>query len=634
MQKLKSIIIYIFKKIKLIIATIISFLIFIFINDHKKESQGMNKKKTIQPSPKPQEPKETTETVYHDNSVLNLNPKKSPFTLKDLLLEILNIKERDLTEIHKELLLNLDKKVPKETFNEDYKKALDIVEDEIIKLIIEEPIYLPIIHQDCSDSFLKKIEDQNLKTQNISTPTLETQHTISKEPILNQSPITKSSEKNLREQPKPNTIPEAIPDTLNITPPLISLTPIKDQLKPNTPPELSKSETFTPQPLNIPSTSIPEQTINPQPLNSPPKIYATEDLEPIPPELINHLLEETIPPLNLEATITQDNIPQDKTTKKEEQPNNNQNQPKEETPQENIEIKKELDQPQINYASYTTLIASIEKVLQTERQKENLEDKNYASLELEINILLAKINNLKSKNLPKEQELLLSNLEQKAKTLETTIQKSKEQDIIKEETLLNETITLDQINSLELEINKLYQEFTKTLNNNLLTKIEDLRALDQRKAKTIEKKLLIDSLKKTSKLPFILKLPFIKNRYFSYLSYNLFVNNNFKLYNSIINTTTVNYTPSNIDHIKKGYKALNSSIHLVNENLEYLNYLEQVTLKKHPELLYDPEFQAYLNQTRTNLLNNQEKLLAKKQLVRKYNLNNKHKVLKRIKTNY
>ena len=90
--------------------------------------------------------------------------------------------------------------------------------------------------------------------------------------------------------------------------------------------------------------------------------------------------------------------------------------------------------------------------------------------------------------------------------------------------------------------------------------------------------MIKQKLKKASKtleISSLLALPFVRNKYFFYFTIGLFVNNHFNFLNSILKRKTITNNNIDLDKVKRGKEALEESINLNYDNINYLNYLEQ-----------------------------------------------------------
>ena len=276
-------------------------------------------------------------------------------------------------------------------------------------------------------------------------------------------------------------------------------------------------------------------------------------------------------------------------------------------------------------------LRKITEIKQSELKKENLEDKNYDDLIAKIDILLKKIKDQEKKSLKTEDLKKLKEKEQTLLNIKSDLENNLASDLEKEEKQLQENITKEELTGLELELKKLQLEHQMDLNNHLLNKAEDLENLSKENLNKIEKELIKIKLKKACKyleLPSLLILPFIRNRYFALFTAGLFLNNHLNFLNNILHHHTYTYLPEDLLEIQKGENALEKALELTKENRSYLEYLEINILKKYPELSLDQEYLIYINELKFSLIKNEEKMLKKKKMIKKYNLKYQVKIRK------
>ena len=296
--------------------------------------------------------------------------------------------------------------------------------------------------------------------------------------------------------------------------------------------------------------------------------------------------------------------------------------------------------PQINNVLLTQIDKTIENS-KKEIQKEEFEDRNYEEVENKINELLYNLEIYKIQNekrlTPKQKEIL-KNEERKLQNAKNNITNQKKLDIEQEQKQLNEIITYEELHNLQLELQKLHIENQLDINETLLNKIEDIEKLNATQIEIIEKKLIKKKLKRASQameIPSLLALPFVRNKYFFYFTIGLFVNNHFNFLHHIFRRKTKHYTTIDLSALRNGQDALNNALNLTAENIMYLEYLEQETLQKYPDLALDDEYLKYINKLKNSLNKNYQKLQKKHTVLSKYYKKaNKHiKVLKRDEKN-
>ncbi len=302
-------------------------------------------------------------------------------------------------------------------------------------------------------------------------------------------------------------------------------------------------------------------------------------------------------------------------------------------PNELIESKSENknDMEQYDYYKIDLLISNAIILYDEEVKKQEFEDKNYDLIQKQLDYLLNEINKLKLKNLNPIQKEKLVIQENKVLALRNNLLVQKQKDISLEQNLLDASILIDDLNSLEEHLQKLHIEDKLDLQEYMLKSLEELDNLTIDKAKKIEKELLKIKLKKalhSLEIPTLLSLPFIRNKYFMFFSGGLLVNRHLKFFDAILKRKSVDFEPEDISQIKSGSVALESSLFMFQQNIQYLNYLESEAFKKYPELKYDVDYLINLNSLKSKLLKQQERLLKKEKMIKKHNLKLKKKIRK------
>lgn len=304
-----------------------------------------------------------------------------------------------------------------------------------------------------------------------------------------------------------------------------------------------------------------------------------------------------------------------------------------ESPKENLELEKtkEIKYITINSIIIDTQIKELKEEKRKEQNKPEFENKNYDAILLKIDLLLKELETLQSKPLKNSDQEKVKKQIQELKQTKKEIEIRRESELTHEEDLLQETITEQELSTLEQELKKLHLEHLIDLNEKLLTKVEDLDNLSKEQAIKIEKELIKLKIKKACKsleLPFLISLPFIRNRYFFGFTAALFINNHLNFLNSILKRRSILYEDPKLAYIKKGSDALEEAIKLTNNNLSYLVTLEEDILSKYPELSLDEEYLIYINKLKYSLMINQEKMLKKRKMIEKYNLKYQVKIRK------
>lgn len=304
--------------------------------------------------------------------------------------------------------------------------------------------------------------------------------------------------------------------------------------------------------------------------------------------------------------------------------------------EEKEEPKKE-EQQQKDTKDFSYLNERINVILnysKVETQKEELEDKNYEELEEQLNSLLEAIANEKKKTTNQANILKLNKLELETEKLKTNLQYQKNTDINREKDVLESSIHTSELYGLQTELKNIYLDNKKSLKEVSLENLEDLNSLDFGEANEIQKKLLLNELKKAAKVTkktHLLNLPFIRNRYFRLFASGMLVKNHLKMYENILKRKNAYYRESNFNNMVNENVALNGALSLNVRNLNRLNYLEEMTKERFPDLAYNQDYILYVNNLKNNLLSQEEKILRKKKMIKKYNLDSKVLIRKRKK---
>lgn len=150
--------------------------------------------------------------------------------------------------------------------------------------------------------------------------------------------------------------------------------------------------------------------------------------------------------------------------------------------------------------------------------------------------------------------------------------------------------------------------------------------------KTIEKNLMKERLKKASRIvefPFLVGLPFIRNKFFLSFGLGVIVSKHLNFIQSLLSHQFKEYQPINLEEIKTGKEALEYAIFKNEENINQLLYLEQEILQKYPELVEDEEFIKQINRLKLNLYKKDKKLRKKEEKLGMLYLKGQKRVLKR-----
>ncbi len=300
--------------------------------------------------------------------------------------------------------------------------------------------------------------------------------------------------------------------------------------------------------------------------------------------------------------------------------------PKKEEPKKEEEKKEEKKEPEKapDFALTDKIASTIENSKVEMKSDKEFEDKSYDQYESQINELLYDIELYKikyDKTLSKEQKKKLKEEERKLRTAKSNIQFQKSIDIEKERKALEEEISSEEIQGLQLELQKKHLENKKDLNDELIDKVEDLEFLADDKVHYLEKKLIKKKLRKAlivTQMSSILALPFIRNKYFFYFTAGLIARTELMFLGDLFKRKTSEYEPVELTALKNGRDALNGALDITRDNIIYLDSLEKTTLAKYPELSSDSEYIQYIISLRNTLAKNQNKLARKRDAIDKF----------------
>lgn len=410
----------------------------------------------------------------------------------------------------------------------------------------------------------------------------------------------------------------------------------------NTPTLTEKQPTITSTPNFTKPSKIINESINQKPTsphneakietNFPIELETViknqNDNKPDETSLIPNFIEPEIPPTSKETKdFLQEQTPINLKEGQKQIPSPEIN-PKEakQTQENNILENTEEKFEFINFNIIDTEYDNIKTLSDNEIAKVGLENKNYEMLTAKINYLLNIIEKQEKKKLDSQNKEKLQHTKAKLITLKNKIQNAEIIDIEYEQTMLNQEIENNDLLKLELELQKLYLENQIDLNEYNLKNVEDLLNMNKGKASIIEKKLLKKKLKRASSaLAFtsLLSLPFLKNKYFFYFTSGLFISTHLNFCNNILKNQNIEYTKEDLTQIKKGQDSLEEALNQTSNNISLLNELEANALLKYPELSADFEYLQYLNNLKTQLEQQEIKMIRKKQMISKYNLQTK-----------
>ena len=595
---------WLFKWIKYIIIILICVIYSLFYQEKSKKLE--RKKENLKHEIKKNEQRIQDSTIFNENNPL-IKDSIFKITEEQIKEEIKNYycekKERKVYELTKEEEKEIEKlteiilPIIVTEINKEQILNQDKLKDKITKLGKE---YLPQIVKETT--IIKTITPKETKRQKEDLPIKKTNEHNQKE--IDIVLTSRKKEENITNNKKEE------PDF------------IKDNPLP--------SPLFNKNKENL-SEATPKINLQPNFIISPniPKIEENliTNIPPSPQINIEHP-----PKTDLDIKIVTGNqnelSPPEEQTEKNIDTKNSQ-----ESPKENLELEKtkEIKYITINSIIIDTQIKELKEEKRKEQNKPEFEDKNYDAILLKIDLLLKELKTLQTKPLKNSDQEKVKKQIQELKQTKKEIEIRRESELTREEDLLQETITEQELSTLEQELKKLHLEHLTDLNEKLLTKVEDLDNLSKKQTIKIEKELIKLKIKKTCKsleLPFLISLPFIRNRYFFGFTAALFINNHLNFLNSILKRRSILYEDPKLAYIKKGSDALEEAIKLTNNNLSYLVTLEEDILSKYPELSLDEEYLIYINKLKYSLMINQEKMLKKRKMIEKYNLKYQVKIRK------
>lgn len=557
---------------------------------------------------------------------IKTNIKKSSFIInKELIEELIdealeeidehkinNFKVKKATEEQKERIKEIKEKIIPIVTPKVISKKLNTKEElytEIKKLVQKEIKEKPLLisKKESKESFFlatplkretKLKEAPNLKKEDslITTITPEVKKDI-KEKVQNTPFIMVQNVPEIKEPKKEEIKNIAIGASLTAFKAAheIIKTPLNKEinLKEKTPPKVSKKE------AEITTIELPKlkETKNEV---SPKQITIQKDIPSLPQE-------EVIP-------IIVEEKEEDKIESKEE---------KKEIKEEDQKEKKS------NYILDPQIERNVNQIIsdtQTESKKEDIEDKEYDKIEQKIDRMLDDIEKtyLRYKeNIPPNELKKLQKEETKLRKTKQDIHKQKNTDLETEQKRLNELITETEKKGLNEEIKRLHIEHQLELNKYLLDDITKIESLNKDKAAEIEKQITLRNLKKASiaaEVGSLLTLPFIHNRFFLFFTASLIVSNHLNFISNLFRRKKTKYNELDLNAIQKGEDALNNALGQTYDNIDKLNIVEKNILTKYPEMAYDPKFIKYITKLKTNLYQNYNKLIKKKEIMEHYRL--------------
>ncbi len=296
-----------------------------------------------------------------------------------------------------------------------------------------------------------------------------------------------------------------------------------------------------------------------------------------------------------------------------------------------------IEQEWISIPPFEQSIENMERNSLVEIKKEKLEEKDYESLEEQIDKMLYELELFHIKNdgkMTPEQEVILKREKEHLNEIKEKLQAEKKQDIEKDRKLFTDVIKQEEKDGLINKIKEMHLENQMDLEEEMINKIEDLERMDAKTSKNIEKKLIKKKMKRAiqaASIASLAALPFIRNRFFFAFSLGLFVQNHLGLLNNIIARSSTPLSIPKLDVITDGQSALEEAINTNYNNLDMLDILNKQALAKHPELINDTEYQYYVNHLNNRLNKNNQKLTKKYGNLEKYHKKTKKnsKILRR-----
>lgn len=304
--------------------------------------------------------------------------------------------------------------------------------------------------------------------------------------------------------------------------------------------------------------------------------------------------------------------------------------------QEEIVIK-QIDLPSVDI-NEDVIVSKVKD----ESYKEDIEDRDYDSLENKIDEALEKIEMFIVMNEGKLTPKQLEQLNKEKEKLELTkekINKQRDLDIEVERKEVEFDIQRSEIAGLQNALEQMELENKMKMNEMLINKLEDLELMSDARAREIEKQLLKLKLRQACRalsIPSLVALPFIRNKYFFFFTIGLFVNRNLGFIGDVFRRHTREKQEEELNNLITGKDALNGAINTMRENIDYLNVLEEQAMMRYPELIRDSEYLHYINSLKHKLNANYQRLTRRQNTIDRLIVRNKKniKVLKRKKNKY
>ena len=223
---------------------------------------------------------------------------------------------------------------------------------------------------------------------------------------------------------------------------------------------------------------------------------------------------------------------------------------------------------------------SISSQVRNESYKEDIEDRDYDSLENKIDAALEKIEMfiiMIEGKLTKKQLEQLQKEKEKLELTKEKINKQRDMDIETERKEIEFDIQRHEIAGLQDALAQMELENKLKMNEYLIDKLEDLEMMSDARAREIEKQLLKLKLKQACRalsIPSLVALPFVRNKYFFFFTIGLFVNRNLGFIGDVFRRHTREKQEEELNNLVTGKDALNGAINTMRENIDYLNSLK------------------------------------------------------------
>lgn len=380
-------------------------------------------------------------------------------------------------------------------------------------------------------------------------------------------------------------------------------------------------------------TPVEQQLQEPAP---PPEILQTTQLDETDKEL-HELYEKLQDPTSIEEIQLAEKQIEDHKEKLEELKNeqnklespllNEEEKEQVQKQKEEIEKKEEKIEYLVRDSEISVITIGVDDAISDSKheiEKEDFFDKDYERIELQINKMLNDITNTRLRygsKLSAKQKSKLERDENKLRDAKEHIESQKQQDIANEQKELSDYISYDEINGLDEELKRIDEENKKEVNQEFLTRMDNLEKMTREQVANVDKRLLFKKLNKASMLlemGSILAFPFIRNRYFFYFTIGLIIDNHFNFLNAFWNRRMNKYEPADLSRIKQGQDALNGALDITYQNILELDVIEQNALARYPELANDPRFINQITNLRIKLNNNYNKLMHKNKIMETY----------------